>query len=412
MTYRDRVRFRRFARRRWRLLGLVTVAAAMTGPGVALGHEPRESDQSHRSAADLSVTLAATPNPVQVGETATFTLTVANAGPRSAHRVRASIVLTSPRRIARAGGAGWSCEIDHETAECRRKRLGTDTTAPITFSVLAPPGHGRIGAGAYVASRTDDPDPTNNGAGLQIDVNNPPLVNADSASTLAGVAVDIPVLGNDTDPDGDQLTFVGAPTAAHGSVTCADLVCVYTPQAGFTGSDAFSYTVDDGRGASASAGVTMTVNQPPPSPPNPPGPLPGPNPGPGPDPNPDPNPDGGPGNSGPGVSVSGPRNVTEGQTARYTVAVVNTCTVVARQVLLRLTLPTGTKVVSAPSRSVLKGRTLLVPIGSLRIGKTRNVGVRLKFRPNGGTLRTIVAAVTASNGRLAGDGIVIAVRRG
>lgn len=403
-TYRQPVRLRRFARRRLRRLGLLALAVAVTAPGTVLAHDDEHESNPHRRSADLSVGVSGAPDPVQGGATATFTLNVTNAGPHPARRVKVAIVLTGPREITESNGAGWSCEISRATAECTRRWLRSDTSSSIAFRAVAPPGFGRIGAGAAVTSRTDDPSHANNSAGAQIDVNNPPVVNADVATTLTGAPVDIPVLTNDVDPDGDQMTLTGtsAPDKG-GTVACDDVACDYTPPTGFTGTDRFVYTVSDGRGAGGSAEVTVTVNPAPP-------PDPTPDPTPDPKPDPKPNPSDVPGNSGPGVSIGGPPSVTEGQTAPYTVTVVNNCIVVAKRVLLRLTLPVGTKVISAPSRSVLKGRTLTVPIGSVRQGAPRKVGVRLRFRVNGGSLRTIVAAVTASNGRLAGDGIVISVR--
>lgn len=403
-TYRQSVRFRRFTRRRLRLLGLLALAVAVTAPATALAHDDEhESGQHHRSA-DLSVGLSGTPDPVQGGATATFTLTVTNAGPQAARRVKVAIVLTGPSEITQSDGAGWSCEIAGATAECTRRWLRPDTSSSIAFRAVAPPGFGRIGAGAAVTSRTDDPSRADNSAGIQIDVNNPPVVNADVATTITGSRVDIPVLANDVDPDGDQMTLTGTSAPQQGgTVTCGDGACEYTPRTGFTGVDTFTYTVGDGRGAGGSAEVTVTVTPAPPPPP-PPDPTPDPKP----DPKPIPTDDSG--TSGPGVSIKGSATVTEGQTAPFTVTVVNNCTVVAKRVLLRLTLPVGTKVISAPSRSVLKGRTLTVPIGSVRKGTPRHVGVRLRFRDRGGSLRTLVAAVTSSNGRLAGDGVLISVR--
>jgi uncharacterized repeat protein (TIGR01451 family) len=110
------------------------------------------------------------------------------------------------------------------------------------------------------------------------------------------------------------------------------------------------------------------------------------------------------------VTVAGPQTVVPGQVTPYTITVTNGCIVVARRVMVRLTLPAGATIVRASSRAVLKGRTLTVPIGALRATKARHVGVRLRFRANGGDLRTLVVAVTSANGRLAGDGVVIAVR--
>ena len=60
--------------------------------------------------------------------------------------------------------------------------------------------------------------------------------------------------------------------------------------------------------------------------------------------------------------------------------------------------------------SVRKGRFMTIPIGTIRAGAPRGVGVRLRFGKTGGALRPLVAAVRSSNARLTGDGLVINVR--
>ena len=52
------------------------------------------------------------------------------------------------------------------------------------------------------------------------------------------------VVGNDTDADGNPLTAGSASTPANGTVTlAANGGFVYTPNANFSGTDTFSYTV-------------------------------------------------------------------------------------------------------------------------------------------------------------------------
>ena len=91
-----------------------------------------------------------------------------------------------------------------------------------------------------------------------------PIANADAASTLEEVTVNIDVAGNDSDVDGlldfGSVAISTAPlnaTAApqpNGSVN-------YTPNAGFTGTETFSYTINDMLGTTSSpALVTVTVN--------------------------------------------------------------------------------------------------------------------------------------------------------
>lgn len=96
-------------------------------------------------------------------------------------------------------------------------------------------------------------------------VNQPPVAAPDTASTVAGKAVVLDVLANDTDADGDSLSLAAVTTPSGGATAVKDGKVIYTPKAGFTGNDAFSYTVQDGRGGSASGQVTVAV-QPSPGP--------------------------------------------------------------------------------------------------------------------------------------------------
>lgn len=90
--------------------------------------------------------------------------------------------------------------------------------------------------------------------------NRPPVASNDSAQTPPATPVGIPVLANDSDPDGDTLSIASVGTPAHGTaVRNADGTITYTPATGFTGSDSFSYVISDGRGATATAQVSVTV---------------------------------------------------------------------------------------------------------------------------------------------------------
>ncbi|MBN8727272.1 MAG: tandem-95 repeat protein [Xanthomonadales bacterium] len=98
--------------------------------------------------------------------------------------------------------------------------------------------------------------------------NRPPLARDDTASTRAGVPVGIDVLANDADPDGDPITVASLAQPANGTATLGgDGHITYTPAAGFDGSDGFGYTIEDGRGGSASARVSITVTPAPNRPP-------------------------------------------------------------------------------------------------------------------------------------------------
>lgn len=91
--------------------------------------------------------------------------------------------------------------------------------------------------------------------------NRPPTALDDAAQTTEDTAVTITVLANDSDPDGDALTVSGVSPASNGSVVLnGDGSVTYQPKANFNGTDAFSYTVSDGKGSSDTATVTVTVS--------------------------------------------------------------------------------------------------------------------------------------------------------
>jgi len=110
-------------------------------------------------------------------------------------------------------------------------------------------------------------DPT---AGLELNVvqNDSPMAANDAASSINGAAVTINVLANDVDSDGsvDPTTVHITSQPAHGSVSVTQSgSVVYTPNAGYQGSDSFTYSEADNQGATSNiATVTVTTTQPPP----------------------------------------------------------------------------------------------------------------------------------------------------
>lgn len=90
--------------------------------------------------------------------------------------------------------------------------------------------------------------------------NDPPDAEDDSVTTQAGQPVDIPVLANDEDVDGDRLRLVAWEQGDEGRVRRqGNGTLRYSPGDGFSGVDHFTYRVADGRGGSATATVWVTV---------------------------------------------------------------------------------------------------------------------------------------------------------
>jgi hypothetical protein len=94
-------------------------------------------------------------------------------------------------------------------------------------------------------------------------VNDKPVAVADPKTVAKNSsAVNITVLANDRDVDGDALTITSVTQSANGTITIASggKSVNYTPRHNYRGNDIFNYTVSDGRGGTATTSVTVTVN--------------------------------------------------------------------------------------------------------------------------------------------------------
>lgn len=86
-----------------------------------------------------------------------------------------------------------------------------------------------------------------------------PIANADVANTRVETPVTIDVLANDSDPDGDAIQVSAVGTPAHGTAVVSGGAVIYTPAAGYVGTDSFAYTITDANGTTAQGTVTVTV---------------------------------------------------------------------------------------------------------------------------------------------------------
>jgi hypothetical protein len=72
-------------------------------------------------------------------------------------------------------------------------------------------------------------------------INDAPIAINDSAVTGAEAPVNIPVLINDIEPDGDSVTVGISSPPVHGTLTQVGNTYTYTPDPGFVGYDTFYY---------------------------------------------------------------------------------------------------------------------------------------------------------------------------
>jgi len=91
----------------------------------------------------------------------------------------------------------------------------------------------------------------------------PPTAVDDAFTMAEGEVLEIAapgVLGNDSDAESDPLTAAVVEGPEHGTVALdANGGFVYTPEAGYTGSDSFTYQASDGAGVSNVATVSITI---------------------------------------------------------------------------------------------------------------------------------------------------------
>jgi hypothetical protein len=127
---------------------------------------------------------------------------------------------------------------------------------------------GNYGTNLIVSS--NDPDESEIQVPVSLTVllpNRAPIAINDTTLTQEDTPVIVPVISNDSDPDGDALTISSVSQGTHGSVTinAGDSTVTYTPGSNYGGTDSFSYIVTDGSLVDTGlVSVTITpVNDPP-----------------------------------------------------------------------------------------------------------------------------------------------------
>lgn len=90
--------------------------------------------------------------------------------------------------------------------------------------------------------------------------NTPPVAIAQSVTMDAGTSKSITLTGSDAEPN-TTLSYAIVTQPSHGQLTGTPPNVTYTPAFGHTGSDSFSFKVNDGLVDSQSAAVSITVNQ-------------------------------------------------------------------------------------------------------------------------------------------------------
>lgn len=148
---------------------------------------------------------------------------------------------------------------------------------PLTIASVGAPGHGTVainddgtlaytptagfsGTDGFTYALDDGCGGTVEGT-VTVDVRNQaPVAVDDGADTYRGTAIEVDVMANDSDPDGDTIEPAIDSEPENGTVAVtADGTMLYTPEPGFVGTDTFAYTIDDGDGGTAVGTVAVNV---------------------------------------------------------------------------------------------------------------------------------------------------------
>ena len=359
-----------------------------------------------RPRADVSITKTG-PATVDAGAQFTYTLTVSNAGPSTAHDVTVTDQLPAGVTGVSASGGGFTCNYNSvtNTVTCTRASLAAGASAQITITATAPNEGGTLANTATVTAREPDPNPGNNtsntvtttvvaAADLAIDKTGPTTpVNAGAnfnytiAVTNNGPSTATNVTVTDVLPPG--VTFV---SASGGGFTCTETAGTVTCTrgslaAGATATITLTVTAPNEGGTIAVNTARVTANEA--------------------DPNQGNNQD-----TAPAITVTpqadlsitktdSPDPVFANGTLTYTVTVTNAGPSTAAGVVVTDNLPAGVTFTSAtPSQGTCTppangdGGTVTCNLGSLAPGASATVSIVVTAPAEGGQI-TNTASVTA-----------------
>ncbi|WP_396275026.1 Ig-like domain-containing protein [Hyphomonas sp.] len=204
-------------------------------------------------------------DPQNVTATATVTVTVNNQPPNTTGDATSTNSNTPKSFDPRAN------DTDPEGGALTIISVGTPTSGSVVITgggtgVTYTPATNFIGTATFSYTIRDPQNATASGT-VTVTVNNQaPVAANDTTSTNSNTAKAFDPRTNDSDPEGGALTIVSVTTPSSGSavVTGGGTGVTYTPAANFIGTATFNYTIRDPQNATASATVTVTVNNQPP----------------------------------------------------------------------------------------------------------------------------------------------------
>jgi uncharacterized repeat protein (TIGR01451 family) len=238
------------------------------------------------ASANLSVTGTGSTRTLQINPAAnlsgTTTITVTVNGSNSQSMSDTFLLTVNPVNDAPVANS-QSVTTNEDTPKAITLTGSDVDSSSLNYIIVAGPSHGSLSGVAPNVTYTpaanyngtdsftfkiNDGSADSNVATVSITinaVNDAPQAANDSYSTNENTALSVPasgVLTNDTDVDSPTLNAVPVTNPTHGTLTLnSNGSFTYTPQAGFSGTDSFTYKANDGSLDSNTATVTINVNE-------------------------------------------------------------------------------------------------------------------------------------------------------
>lgn len=211
-----------------------TASVGAATPDSSAGNNQATTTTTVNAAADLSIAMTDTPDPVLGSATLQYSIDVTNLGPNTASGITVTHSLPAGNvAFINATGSGWTCAAAGQVVTCTRPSLLVGAAPTIAITVRAPAESTTLSSAATVTSTSSDLTPANNSAMVLTDVL--------SAADLSVAVIDAP----DPATTGGPLTYtVTATNAGPSQASNVTVTSLLPPGAAFVSASGINWVCD------------------------------------------------------------------------------------------------------------------------------------------------------------------------
>lgn len=226
----------------------------------------RASDSGHPAGGATSTFVVSGLNPAAVPAPASYVAQNDTASTTGGHPIVLNVLANDDSHLTKitslSGHDPQFVGIKPGTQDAIIVAPPSNFSGTYNFSYTATDGHGAAATAQVTVNVGTYTPPAN-----PVDVNHAPVAPALHQTFNVGQQGNINplIFSYDIDPSdqGGVLQLIGYGSPSHGTLTRSGDLLTYSPAAGFTGDDSFSYTIQDTHSAQATGTITFTVNTPP-----------------------------------------------------------------------------------------------------------------------------------------------------